>query len=89
MPIKRAALRQMHKDRRRHTRNIALLSELHTLTKQYLRSVGAKQTDQANALLRTLVSKLDRAVTKGVLHRNTASRNKSRLTRKLASAAAK
>lgn len=86
MPIKRAALRQIKKDRRRHARNSAVLSELHTLTKQYLRAVGAKQADQAQTALRMLISKLDRAVTKGVLHRNTASRNKSRLTRKLTAA---
>ncbi len=41
---------------------------------------GAK-SDEADAALKGAVAALDRAVSKGVLHRNTAARKKSRLTR--------
>jgi small subunit ribosomal protein S20 len=39
--------------------------------------------DEARALLRTLVSKYDRAASKGIVHRNTAARYKSRLASRL------
>jgi small subunit ribosomal protein S20 len=38
-------------------------------------------TDESGASLKEAVSALDRAVSKGVLHRNTAARKKSRLTK--------
>ncbi|MCZ6539181.1 MAG: 30S ribosomal protein S20 [Chloroflexi bacterium] len=40
-----------------------------------------KKSDESDAALKNAVSALDKAVTKGVLHRNTAARKKSRLTR--------
>jgi small subunit ribosomal protein S20 len=40
-----------------------------------------KKTDESDAALKDAVSALDKAVTKGVLHRNTAARKKSRLTK--------
>ena len=39
------------------------------------------RSDESDAALTSAVSALDKAVTKGVLHRNTAARKKSRLTR--------
>ena len=39
------------------------------------------KNDESDAALKSAVSALDKAVTKGVLHRNTAARKKSRLTR--------
>ena len=38
-------------------------------------------TDESDTSLRDAISALDRAVSKGVLHRNNAARKKSRLTR--------
>jgi small subunit ribosomal protein S20 len=41
---------------------------------------GSK-TEESDASLTAAISALDRAVTKGVLHRNTAARRKSRITK--------
>lgn len=41
---------------------------------------GSK-SDENDSTLKSAVSALDKAVTKGVLHRNTAARKKSRLTK--------
>ncbi len=38
-------------------------------------------SEESDAALKSAVSALDKAVTKGVLHRNSAARKKSRLTR--------
>jgi small subunit ribosomal protein S20 len=42
---------------------------------------GGSTTDESDTSLRDAISALDRAVSKGALHRNTAARKKSRLTK--------
>jgi small subunit ribosomal protein S20 len=61
-------------------RNKAVRSELKTRVKN---AVAAAGTDGADAAARTAQKRLDKAVTKGVIHKNTAARRKSRLTKKL------
>lgn len=80
MPIKHSALRQIGRDRQRHERNQAVRTELKTLTKRLVMLLHQKQSVEARQLLQRVVSKLDRATSRGVLHRNTAARAKSRLT---------
>jgi small subunit ribosomal protein S20 len=46
----------------------------------FIRSFTEEKTPDA---LRAAISEIDRAVSKGVMHRNTAARKKSRLTRRL------
>jgi small subunit ribosomal protein S20 len=85
MPIKHAALKQIRKDRRRHERNQAIRSELKTLTKRLITLLKEQKRDEAKALIATVAQKYDHAASKGVIHRNTASRYKSRLMRKTSS----
>ena len=68
---------------KRRARNRSVLSEINT------RSTGAEAAARAGAQdaaeqLRTAVKRIDMAAAKGVLHPNTASRKKSRLTRRIA-----
>jgi small subunit ribosomal protein S20 len=88
MPIKHSALRQIRRDRKRHQRNQAVRAELKTLTKQLVRLLREKKTADVTQALRAVVSKLDRAASKGILHRNTASRSKARLAQRVQRAAA-
>ncbi len=83
MPIKHAALKQIRKDRKRYPRNQALRSELKTLTKRLLVALKNQQLDEAKSLIRLVAKRYDRAASKGVVHRNTAARYKSRLTLQL------
>ncbi len=80
MPILHAALKQMRKDRKHAQQNQAIRSELKTLTKQLLILLKEQKSDEASSLMRLVVKKWDRAASKGVIHRNTASRQKSRLS---------
>ena len=82
MPIKHAALKQIRKDHRRHARNHAVQSELKTLTKNLVQLLNAQKLEEARTLLRAVVKTYDHAASKGILHRNTAARYKSRLTRR-------
>ena len=83
MPIKHAAVKQLRKDRKRHQRNQALRSTLKTLTRQLVNLLREQKMDEARQLLRRVTSTYDRAASKGVIHRNTAARYKSRLAHKL------
>lgn len=68
---------------KRRARNRAVRSDVNT------RSAGAEEAARAGdsdaaEKLRTAVKRIDMAAAKGVLHPNTASRRKSRLTRRIA-----
>lgn len=83
MPIKRASFKDLRKSGKRHYKNISTKSELHSLTKKFEGLVSAKKTDEAKALLGTIISKIDKAASKGIVHKNAASRKTSRLMKKL------
>lgn len=66
-----------------HSRNKALKSELKTRVKVAI-SDAQSNADKSEQTLRTAISKLDKAVTKGIIHKNQASRRKSRLMAQIA-----
>ena len=82
MPIKRASFKDLRKSNRRHLRNISIKSELHSLSKRVEGFIAAKKADEAKTALRAFMSKLDKASSKGIIHRNAASRKASRLTKR-------
>ena len=83
MPIKHAALKQLRKDRVRQARNASLRSELKTFTKNFLVLLRDKKVADARQILSQLEKQYDRAASRKVIHRKTASRVKSRLVRRL------
>ena len=84
MPIKKAALKRVRSDRNRRLRNASVLGELKTLARKFERFIQDKQKEKATPLLKEVLQKLDKAVSRGIIHKNRASRKKSRLSRKLA-----
>ena len=86
MPIKRAALRQLRKDRPRALRNQAVASELKTLKKQLAGLLAEHKREEAQRMFRVVSKRFDQAASKGVIHKNLASRTKSRFMRQLAKA---
>jgi small subunit ribosomal protein S20 len=73
--------RQMIKHR---TRNRSVMSGLRTAVKKARTAIDAKQADAAT-LIKDAISVIDKAVTKGVLKRETASRYVSRLASRVSS----
>jgi small subunit ribosomal protein S20 len=61
-------------------RNRAVRSELKTRVKKAESTVG---TDENEAAVRAAVKRLDAAASKGVIHKNTAARRKSRLMKRI------
>ena len=68
---------------RNAARNKSIKSRVKTFVKKVLSAVEAKNVDEAKAALQVAYKELDKAVTKGVLKKNTVSRKKSRLTWKV------
>ena len=82
MPIKRAALRSLRKDKRRTSRNTIARSELKTLKKRML-TLMAQNREEAKRFLPEFMRHLDQATAKGRIHPNNAARTKSRVSRHL------
>lgn len=68
---------------KRTARNKMVKSSLRTAVRKYREAVGS---ENAAALLSQAFAALDKAATKGVIHKNTAARKKARLAKKLAAA---
>ena len=64
---------------KRRLRNKMIKSRAKTLVKGFTELVDAKKRDEASKALAELSSFLDKAVSKGVFHGNTAARKKSRM----------
>ncbi|MEX1140017.1 MAG: 30S ribosomal protein S20 [Bacteroidota bacterium] len=78
MPQHKSAVKRIRQSARRQVRNKADLSRIKTLIRN-VRSATEKKN--AEAALKTAVKFLDRLAAKGVIHRNKASNQKSKLTR--------
>ena len=74
-----SALKRERQSKSRRDRNREILSSLKTLVKS-VRERAASRSSDASEVLRRAKSALDGAASKGVIHRNTASRKASRLT---------
>ena len=80
MPNRKAEKKSLVQNEKRRVRNHAVKSSLRTLTVKIRNAVDAKEKEQAEALLKSMYSLYDKAVKKGVVKINTASRNKSKFT---------
>lgn len=68
---------------RNRLRNQSVKSRVKTFVKKVLSAVETNNVEEAKQVLSSTYKELDKAVTKGVLKKNTASRTKSRLTLKV------
>lgn len=81
MPRLKSAKKAMRKSRAAHERNRARRSQLRTALKKVKSAGSAKE---AEAAYKEAAKLLDRAGRKNLIHRNTASRAKSRLAKLVA-----
>ena len=84
MPNLRSAQKRVRVERKRYMRNKAVKSTVRTsVTKARTAIATALAKPETAEAIRQAISELDRAVSKGVLHRNNAARRKSRLMARL------
>ena len=81
------AKKRIRRNERRADINRARVSRIRTFVKQVEAAIAAGDKDQALAAISKVQPELQRGVAKGVLHKNTAARKFSRLTRRIATLA--
>jgi small subunit ribosomal protein S20 len=79
----KSAIKRAKTNEKRRMQRAAQKSAIRTAIKKFLAAVEAKDKEQAAVLLREASRKLDKGVTKGLLHKNAAARKKSRMAQKL------
>jgi len=80
----KSALKANRQNIKRREHNRGLRAKLRTGLKSIRKSLDVKDVDGAKKALQTLQSLVDKMATKGIIHKNTASRYKSRLAARVA-----
>ncbi len=80
MPNHKSAEKRVRQNEKRRAVNRSNRSNLRTQIKKLRTSLAASDKNQSQELLNPTVSAIDKAVNKGILHKNTAARYKSRLS---------
>jgi small subunit ribosomal protein S20 len=78
------ARKRIRRNARRAEVNGARVSRIRTFVKQVESALASGDKDTARAALQRVQPEMARGVSKGVLHKNTASRKLSRLTKRVA-----
>ncbi len=79
----RSAMKRIKQNEKRRLRNRAARSTIRSSMKS-ARTAAAEKSPQSKEVVLEAIRVLDRAVTRGIIHRNTAARKKSALARSLA-----
>jgi small subunit ribosomal protein S20 len=80
----KSALKRVRQNVKRNENNRSNRSKIRTQIKKLRAAVAASDKDLSGELLNPTVSVIDKAVNKGLIHKNTAARYKSRLTKHVA-----
>ena len=81
----KSQIKRIGTNKKAQERNKAVKSELRTVVRHTRDAVTAGDKTKAEAALKLAGKKLDKAVSKGVIHRNQAANRKSAIAKKVAS----
>ena len=83
MPNIKSAKKRVLISKAENERNKAAKSALKTVVKKFDAAVAAGDKEQADGAFKAAVKSVDKAVNKGILHKNTAARKKSSMAVKM------
>lgn len=83
MPNIKSAIKRVEVARLRTMKNMARRSALKTAVKKFKESVGGPSPEATQNAFVKAVSTIDKAASKGLIHKNAAARKKSKLARLL------
>ncbi|MFA5276559.1 MAG: 30S ribosomal protein S20 [Candidatus Omnitrophota bacterium] len=83
MPRRRTSLKRNRQNLKKHLRNLRVKQQLKKTLKSLQDLLNAKNLAEAKKMLTKVFSQLDKAAKKNIIHPKTASRRKSRLTKRL------
>lgn len=81
MPNIKSAIKRVKTSEKRRLRNASQKSALRTAVKTFEAAAASNNIETAKEALIAATKKLDKAVTKGLIHKNAAARKKSRLAK--------
>jgi small subunit ribosomal protein S20 len=84
----KSQIKRNRQNEKRRLRNKSVKSALKTSVRKFNEATTAGDAEQATVLLREASRKLDKAVSKGVIHKNQAANRKSAIAKRLSSLAA-
>ena len=84
MPNTKSAGKAMRQAKRRHVNNLTSKAKVKDASKKVRKFVEDKNLEDAAKSLAGAMAALDKAAKKGVIHKNTASRKKSRMAKAIA-----
>lgn len=80
----KSKIKRIGTNRKATERNRAYKSELRTVIRNVRRAVEAGEAEQAQAAMQVASKKIDKAVTKGVIHKNQSANRKSAIAKQVA-----
>ncbi|MCI6093884.1 MAG: 30S ribosomal protein S20 [Christensenellales bacterium] len=80
----KSAMKRVKITRAQNLRNRMIISDLKTALKKFDKALESGDEAAISEMYTIAVSKVDKAVTKGVIHKNAANRKKAQLAKKLA-----
>ena len=81
MPYRRNAIKAQRKNKKRLFHNLDIKTDIRKTIKKFQAFIANKNKVEAQSTLQVLFKKLDKAAKDNLLHKNTASRRKSRFSR--------
>ncbi len=79
-----SAIKRNRQNKKRHDRNRLIVTRTRTQIRKVREAISGGDSEKAGVELRAAVKELHKAATKGVLHKNAASRRVGRLSRAVA-----
>ena len=80
----KSAMKRVKITRAQNLRNRMIISDLKTALRKFDKALESGDEAAISEMYTIAVSKVDKAVTKGVIHKNAANRKKAQLAKKLA-----
>ncbi len=83
MAIHKSAVKRARQNKKIYIYNRAIKSAMKTRVKNLLMALESKNNETVHSQLKKVISSINKAATKGVIHKKTASRRISRLTKRV------
>ena len=80
----KSQIKRIKQNEKAHQRNKSVKAELRTYGRKFHEAAAGGDVEQATAALAVATRKLDKAVAKGVIHKNQAANRKSAIAKQLA-----
>jgi small subunit ribosomal protein S20 len=80
----KSQIKRIRQNEKAHQRNKAVRSALKTHVRKFREAADSGNVEQATEALRAATRQLDKAVSKGVIHKNQAANRKSAIAKRLA-----